>query len=142
MALEPITERKAAKLKARTKAREKAWQISRRLVHEDDLQRRAKSWIGRVVTLSERHLRILEDKKPEHFDLKDFETLTRITETVDRVARRSLSLDLPQGGGNQTITLQVQSELPAQRQLEGNVVEVETVSSVPKQDTESASLTK
>jgi len=69
--------------------------------------------------------------------LDTVEQIVRVTELTDRTARRTFGLD---GDRNLSVTLQVQSELPAQRQLEdrSEVLEVETVPNLDTPPTDSA----
>jgi hypothetical protein len=88
----------------------------------------------------ERYMSRIEDteRQSEDMDLDTLEQLVRITDATDRTARRTFGLD---SETHSTITLQVQSELPAQRQLEdrNEVLDVETV---PNLDTPPAETVK
>ena len=91
-------------------------------------QEKANRWKQRMSDIVERYLSRVEDteRTSEDMDLDTLEQLVRITDATDRTARRTFGLD---SETHSTITLQVQSELPAQRQLEdrNEVLEVETV---------------
>jgi len=91
---------------------------------------RAANWTNRVGTMAERCMSKLEDKMSnEDISLDTVEQIVRVTELTDRTARRTFGLDADR---NVNVTLQVQSELPAQRQLEdrNEVLDVETVPNV------------
>jgi len=83
-------------------------------------------WKARILDIADKHLSHVEDRSGEKISLEDLERLVRITDSVDKTARRTFGLD---NEHHSTVTLQVQSELPAQRQLEDRnaVLEVETV---------------
>jgi len=88
---------------------------------------RASNWTNRVANMAERCMSKLEDTvSNEDISLDTVEQIVRVTELTDRTARRTFGLDTER---NVNVTLQVQSELPAQRQLEDRnaVLEVETV---------------
>jgi len=84
-------------------------------------------WQNRVLDAAHRHLSTVLDKSKPKVSLKSLEALARILDITDKTARRAYGLDNERG--NLNVTLQVQSELPAQRQLEdrNEVLDVETV---------------
>ena len=102
---------------------------------------RASNWTNRVGNMAERCMSKLEDKMStmsnKDICLDTVEQIVRVTELTDRTARRTFGLD---GDRNLSVTLQVQSELPAQRQLEdrSEVLEVETVPNLDTPPTDSA----
>ena len=59
----------------------------------DQLSEDAIKWIDRVKKVAERHLEAVEDKDPGKLDLKDLDTLTKVTDLVDRLGRRQHGLD-------------------------------------------------
>jgi len=124
---------------ARYRWKQDDFEVSRRVTdavtrcHVDaacDIVKQGNAWKHRVIKLAESHLSELEKRDPATLMLEDFDVLSRIAERTDAIARKSFGLDADKGSVN--VTLQVQSELPAQRQLaESNeVLEVETVPNV------------
>lgn len=59
------------------------------------LEQRAKAWTHRVADLMERRIAHLESLDPSKLKLSELETLTRITEQTDRIARRTFGMDAP-----------------------------------------------
>lgn len=102
-----------------------------RIDEATSIVKQGNAWKHRVIKLAESHLSELEKRDPATLMLEDFDVLSRIAERTDAIARKSFGLDAEKGSVN--VTLQVQSELPAQRQLEertDQVLEVETVPNV------------
>jgi hypothetical protein len=92
----------------------------------------AAKWQSRILETANRHLDNVFDKSTPEVDIDTLEKLARVLNATDLTARRALGLDIARSDHH--FTLQVQSELPAQRQLEdrNEILEVETV---PNQDT-------
>lgn len=57
------------------------------------LAERGKSWGHRIADLVEKRLTHLEGMDPKKLKLQDLSTMTQITETVDKIARRTFGLD-------------------------------------------------
>jgi len=103
------------------------------------LNEKAENWTQRIENVLDRHLSVIEDtsgQRGQKLDIDVLEKLVRVLDATDRTARRTLGMD---NGNHSTVTLQVQSELPAQRQLEdrNEVLEVETVPNVDTPPTDS-----
>ena len=91
-----------------------------------DVTSLASQWKDKVMDIANVHLSTIADRSTPDVTLDTLEKLVRVLDATDRTARRTLGMDTD---GHLSVTLQVQSELPAQRQLEdrSEVLEVETV---------------
>jgi hypothetical protein len=73
-----------------------------------DIVKQGNAWKRRVLTLADKHLDELEKRDVGSLILEDFDTLSRIAERTDGMARRAIGLDTPAGTH---VTIAVQGEL-------------------------------